>query len=240
MRRTRDHTKKIYQYYISPGATDVIEPDSINMVVGNKDGTCQAGLVAAEPGYRNCGFERALFKACFSDRGKGGKKKFDPRKVWSNEKVANRAFHYCSSIVRLKLLNTFQVGQPERSSELILQDVKKAFEAALLPSVQVENQPTYQLVIGDAGHHQRGMMIERIETVAPIFPGSLVTFRPKIEAVTNLMNLLGRELFLCKCDSDSPNMFSACLKHIMGDVGGGAGNGDRWISDEIERIKNLR
>jgi len=77
------------------------------------------------------------------------------------------------------------------------------------------------------------MIIERIEAIAPIFPGPLVTFRPKIEAVTSLMNLLGRELFLCKCDPE-PTMFVKCLTYVMGD------GGDRWISDEIERIKNLR
>ena len=213
VRRTRDPTKKIYQYYISPGPKDAIEPNSINVVVGNKGGTCQAGWWAKELGNRNCGFERALFKACFRDRGRGIKKKFDPRKVWSNKKVAKTVFQYCSSIVRLQILNTFQPGQPERTSELILQDVKKAFEAALLPSVKVKNQPTYQLVIGDAGGHLGGMMIERIETIAPIFPGPLVTFRPKIEAVTSLMNVLGRELFLCKCDSE-PSMFAACLMYI--------------------------
>ena len=58
-------------------------PDSINLVVGNIDGTCQAGLIAPEPGNRNCGFERALYIACFRDRGDwshtGAKKGFDPR-----------------------------------------------------------------------------------------------------------------------------------------------------------------
>ena len=117
--------------------------------------------------------------------------------------------------------------------DLVLQDVVKAIAAAGRFPTSTPNQPWIHLVIGDAHKTNiaKGMMIERIEEVAPIFPPSMEAFLPKMEEVATLIQELDRDLFLCRCSTD-PSMFRACLDLVD--------SRDPLISDEIARIRNLR